>query len=346
MSGLSFADQVTLKNNDRISGTIVKYDGKNLLLKSELAGDITIPWDSVTGLVSSDQVNIGLKDGQAMVGTVTTAPDGRIQVATRDAGQITVARDSIGYIRSKAEQAAYEAEIDHFRNPRLVDLWIGTLDLGYAKSHGNANTQTFTLNANASRSTTRDKIAVNYTSIFSSSDASGRDITTANAKRGGIAYNLNVAPRWFVFGAVDLETDEFQALDLRFSPAGGIGYHAIKTDATTLDAIAGAAANREFFTTGLNRTSAEMLVGEELIHKFTAATSLHEKLVFYPNLSDSGNYRTNFDISAVTAIRKWFSWQVSVSDRYLSNPVPGHRKNDVLFTTGLRLTFTNGTPIK
>jgi hypothetical protein len=30
---------------------------------------------------------------------------------------------------------------------------------------------------------------------------------------------------------------------------------------------------------------------------------------------------------------------LSVSDRYLSDPVPGLKKNDVLFTTGLRLSF-------
>ena len=346
LSSAAFADQVTMKNGDRLSGTIVKSDGKTLTLKSEFAGEVTIPWDAVTALASTDPLNVGLKDGQAVAGTLTTASDGRLQVSTRDAGQITVAHDSIAYLRSKAEQAAYEAEIDHIRNPRLVDLWTGFLDLGYAKSHGNADTQTFTLNANASRSTTRDKIAVAYTSIFSNSDASGREITTANAKRGGVAYNLNFRPRWFAFGSVDLENDEFQALDLRFSPAGGGGYHAIKTEKTAFDLMLGAAANREFFSTGLNRTSGELLLGEELTHKVSAATSLHEKLIFYPNLSNSGNYRTNFDISAVTAIRKWFAWQLSVSDRYLSNPVPGRRKNDVLFTTGLRLTFSNGTPTK
>ena len=33
-----FADQVTMRNGDHLSGAIVKYDGKNLVLKSEFAG--------------------------------------------------------------------------------------------------------------------------------------------------------------------------------------------------------------------------------------------------------------------------------------------------------------------
>ena len=233
-----------------------------------------------------------------------------------------------------------QAEIDHFRNPRLVDLWVGNLDLGFAASRGNANTATLTLATNAQRATTRDKIAVYYTSIFSSSDFSGGTTqTTANSKRGGVAYNLNLDKKAFVFGSVDLESDQFQDLDLRFTPAGGGGYHAIATMPTQLDLRVGAAANREFFSTGLNRTSAELLLGDDFVHKFSAATHIEQKLDFFTNLSDTGAYRVNFDISGVTAIRKWFSWQVTVSDRFLSNPVPGRKKNDAIYSTGVRVSF-------
>ena len=86
-------------------------------------------------------------------------------------------------------------------------------------------------------------------------------------------------------------------------------------------------------------SAAELLLGEDLVHKFTTTTSLHERLVFFPNMSDGGNYRVNFDTTLVTSIRRWLSWQFTVSDRFLSNPVPGRKKNDALFSTGLRLTF-------
>lgn len=329
-----------MKNGDKLSGSIVKYDGKNLVLKSESAGTVTIPWDSVTTITSTDPVTVILKDGQSLVGTLTTAPDGKFQVATQSAGTLTAARDSVATIRSKAEQAAYDADLDHSRNPRLVDLWTGFLDLSFAQSHGNANTKTFTLNTNADRATTRDKIGVYYTQIFSSTDATGTNVTTASAKRGGVSYNLNVNKRWFVFGQADLENDQFQDLDLRFSPAGGGGVHIVNTMRTQFDAQLGASLDREFFTTGLHRTSGEILLGEEITHKLFANSSVHEKLAFYPNVSDSGNYRMNFDTSVSTVVRKWFSWQASISDRYLSDPVPGRKKNDVLFTTGVRLSFT------
>ncbi len=335
---LLFADQITMKNGDRLSGTIVKYDGKNLVMKSEFAGQVTIPWDAVTAISSSVPLNIGLKGGQTLVGTVTTS-DGKIQVATENAGTVTAPKDSIEFVRSKEEQAAYQAEIDRFHNPRLIDLWTGFLDLGYATTRGNTDTGSFNLNADASRSTNRDKIEATFTMIQSSSNASGKDISTADAKRGGVSYNINLDHRWFAFGSVNLENDEFQSLDLRFNPAGGAGFHAIKTPKTTLDFQAGASEDKEFFNTGLDRSFTEVLLGEEFAHKVNASTSIHQALTFFPNMSSTGNYRINFDLSAVTAIKKWFGWQFTVSDRFLTNPVAGRKDNDVLISTGLRVTF-------
>ncbi len=338
---------MTLKNGDRLSGNITKYDGKNLILKSELAGEVTIPWDNITAVTSTQPLAVTLKDGQRVVGIVTTEGT-RFQVATKDTGNVTAARDSVTAIRSEPEQKAYDTEIERYRNPRLIDLWVGNFDLGFTQTAGNTETETFTLGANAVRATSRDKITVSYTQIYSSSNASGTNLTTANAKRGGIAYNLNVEPRMFIFGLVDLENDQFQSLDLRFAPAGGVGYHAIKRPNTLLDFSLGMSMDKEFFSPTtttpagsplLNRTYAEVLLGEEFTHKFTKTIAMHENLVMYPNVSSIGNYRMNFDISASAAIKKWMAFQISASDRYLSDPLPGRKTNDILFTTGLHFVF-------
>jgi putative salt-induced outer membrane protein YdiY len=338
-AGSLWADQVTLANGDRITGSVLRSDTKTLVVKTDNAGEVTLKWDSIAAISAPGPLYIGLADGQTIVGAVETV-NGRFNVTTKAAGVVATSKESIQFIRNNDEQTKVQAEIDHFRNPRLVDLWTGNLDLGFAASRGNANTETLTLSTNAARATTRDKIAVYYTSIFSSSDFSGGTTqTTANSKRGGVAYNLNLNKKAFVFGSVDLESDQFQDLDLRFAPAGGGGYHAIATMPTQLDLRVGAAADREFFSTGLNRTSAELLLGDNFAHKFTATTHIEQKLDFFSNLSDTGAYRVNFDISGVTAIRKWFSWQLTISDRYLSNPVVGRKTNDAIFSTGVRVSF-------
>lgn len=336
----SLADQVTMKNGDRLTGTIVKSDDKALVIKSEFAGVVTVTWDSITAIQSKEPIHVSLKSGQTIVGVVNTAGD-KVTIATADAGQVTTDKAAITAIRSKEEQAAYDLQVERFRNPRLLDLWAGSVDFGFALSGGNSQTRNLTTSANATRATTRDKIGVNFTSIYATSKdpKTGVSGDTADAIRGGINYSLNVSKKAFVFGAMDLEFDRFQKLDLRFSPNGGFGYYVVKNDRTIFNIFGGGSLNREFFSTGLNRTSAEVIVGEELIKKIAKATTLNEKVSFYPNVTETGQYRINFDASTVTALSKWLGLKVAFSDRYLSNPLSGNKKNDVLFTTGLRITF-------
>ena len=62
------ADQITLKNGDRLTGEITTGDGKNLLLKTEFVGAVTIEWDAITAIESSEILHLTLKEiGRAHV---------------------------------------------------------------------------------------------------------------------------------------------------------------------------------------------------------------------------------------------------------------------------------------
>jgi putative salt-induced outer membrane protein YdiY len=336
--GVARADQITLSNGDRLTGKVIDSNEKQLLFDSEAAGRLIIKWELVSGLTTSGPIAVGLADGQMLRGTVV-AEGARWNVRTESAGSVTVAKPVIAYLRATEQQALYEAELNRYRNPGLTDLWTGMVDFGYAATRGNARTSNVATSASADRLTSRDKIGARFTSVYASNRTAGRGLTTANAIRGGASYSLDVTKKIFAFASVDLEFDEFQALDLRFVPAGGIGYHIVKNDRGFVDLLGGVSMNREFFSTGLRRTSAEALLGDELSWKLNERLAVKQKLSIFPNMSDPGELRVNFDLTTVTALWKWFGWQFTVSDRFLSNPVAGRRKNDILFTTGLRLTF-------
>lgn len=335
---LAMADQIMLKNGDRLTGTIVKSDGKTLTIKSEIVGTVSAPLDAVTQITSDQPLYLTLKDNQTLVGTVSTA-DGKLAISTSEAGTITVARDIIQTVRSKEEEQAYQTQLNRLRNPGLRDLWSGTVDTGLSLSHGNADTATFNFGFNAARTTTRDKISAYMTTLYARNSTAGTSVVTANAKRGGARYDLNLSSRAFAFGTGDLENDEFQKLDLRLTLGGGMGWHAKKTERTSFDVFGGGALNREYFSTGLNRSSGEVLIGEELTHKLSGRTSFKERAVLLPNMSETGEYRFNFDASAVTLLNTWLGWTLTFSDRYISNPVVGTKSNDLLLSTGLRVTF-------
>jgi putative salt-induced outer membrane protein YdiY len=338
------ADQLTLKNSDRITGTIVKSDAKILLIKTEFVGDVNVQWDAVTSIVSSQPLHVDLKDGQTVVGTVATA-DGRLNVTTKTAGEVTAPKDAVMAVRNDDEQKAYDAQIERLRNPRLTDFWSGLLDTGLSVTRGNSATLSYTLSAKAVRATSRDKISVYSTAVYATDDTTSPSRTTAHAIRGGLRGDLNVSERLFVFGFTDFEFDQFQDLDLRNVLGGGLGYHVIKTKNTTFDVFGGGDYEQEFFAaspafpTGLTRKTGEVVLGEEFDTKLNSRTMLTERFSLYPNVSNTGDYRFQLDATAVTKFNSWLGWQVTYSDRYLSNPLPGLKKNDVLLSTGLRLTF-------
>lgn len=338
LSGTLLADSVTMKNGDRLTGTVIRVEGDSLTLKSELAGEVKIPFASITSIDSGAPLSLVLKDGQTIVGSLKAEAD-RYTVTTAAAGTVETTKEKIAAIRSEEEQTRYLARLDRLTNPRLLDLWTGFFDAGYAATRGNAETNTFNLGANLVRSTSRDKISLYFTSINTNARLQGVTQQTANAIRGGGRYDLNLSKKAFVFALSDLEFDEFQRLDLRFVLGGGGGYRVIQNKRTLFDLFSGANLNKEFFSTGLRRTSTELILGNELNHKIASNMVLTERLVFYPNVSNTGNYRLNFDTGLSTNINKWMAWNVGFSNRYLSNPVPGAKTNDLLFTTGIRLTF-------
>jgi putative salt-induced outer membrane protein YdiY len=341
------ADQLTLKNGDRLTGIIVKSDAKTVLIKTEFAGDVNVQWDAVSSMVSSQPLHLLLRDGQTVVGTVTTT-DGKLNVATKAAGEITAPKDTVIEVRNDDEQKAHDAEVDRLRNPRLTDFWSGLLDTGLSVTRGNSATLAYNLSAKAVRATTRDKITVYSTAVYANDDTTPPNRTTAHAIRGGLRGDFNVSERLFVFGFTDFEYDQFQDLDLRNVLGGGLGYHVIKAKSTTFDVFGGGDYEQEFFSaipafpTGLTRKTGEIVAGEEFDAKLNGRTTLAEKFSLYPNVSNTGEYRFQFDATAATKLKTWLSWQVTYSDRYLSDPLPGLKKNDVLLSTGLRLSFGKG----
>jgi putative salt-induced outer membrane protein YdiY len=338
------ADQVTLKNGDRLTGTIVKSDGKTLLLKTDSAGEVTLKWDAVSAIVSSQPLSLQLKDGQIVSGNVTTE-DGKFEVTTHDRGAVAAPRDTVVAIRNAEEESTY----DRLQHPRLTDFWSGLLDTGLSETRGNSALLAFNLAGKAARVTKRDKISLYSTIVYATDDTTPPSRTTANSIQGGARYDFNLTPRLFAFGIADFAYDEFQHLDLRSVLGGGLGLHVIKTDNTTFDVFAGGDYDHEKFSpnpplvlTDVTRNVAEVDVGEELSWKLNNRVSLNERFSAFPNLSDIGEYRFQFDATAATKLKAWLSWQITLSDRYLSNPLPGLKSNDELLSTGLRLTFGKG----
>jgi hypothetical protein len=327
------ADQITLKNGDRVTGSIVKMDGGNLTVRSAHFGTITMPWAEVESVTTDEPLHAELANGQILEGTLELQ-GGSAEVATASGSRSAEVSELVA-LRDNATQQDYERLLA----PGWLDIWTGTYNLGWSGAKGNAQTLTFTTGIDVARATNADKTSAYFNIIKASARVDGQSSSTAKAVRGGWAYSRNSGQSLFVNVFNDYEFDAFQSLDLRFVAGGGLGYSVWKNAGRRFDLLAGIAYTRESFSTPLIRNSADVYWGNDLTFRLNSITTLSQSYRMFNKLSDSGDFRVNFDVDAVNKLTQWLSWNVSLSDRYSNNPAPGRLNNDFLYSTGLGLTF-------
>lgn len=339
----AMADQVALKNGDRLTGSITKSDGKELVIKTDYAGDVTVKFDAIQGITSAGDLHVVLSDGKTAVGPVSTSGE-NVVVATRAAGPVEAPRSAIKTLRSPAEEAAHEKSL----HPGWAEGWNGGLNLGFALTRGNSATKNLNIAFTATRKGFKDKLILYSNTIYATNDVEGATpSTTANTIGGGARYDRDFARRLFGFVNGDFYHDELQGLDLRTILGGGIGFHVIKSDATTFDLLAGVNYTHESYSVPFNplvsdekaRSLAGLTLGDEFMHKLSKSTVITQNLYFYPDLTNTGEYRGTFTFGTVTKLNKWLGWQNSFGDVYVSDPPVGKKKNDIVFSTGLNFSF-------
>ena len=152
LSSAALADQVTLKNGDRLTGKVVKSDGKVLLLHTEAAGDVTIKFDEIQGISSDQDLHVTLKSGKTAVGPISTTDD-KVDIATRTGGTVEASKEDVKLIRNDEEQTKYDKSL----HPGLMHGWNGGIDLGFSVARGNSETENLALAFNAIHPTLNDK---------------------------------------------------------------------------------------------------------------------------------------------------------------------------------------------
>jgi putative salt-induced outer membrane protein YdiY len=329
----AFAQQVTLKNGDRVSGHIASTGDNKLTVNSAYLGSVTVDLDAVTEISSTTPLVVTRSDHQTASGTLSSR-EGRLLVET-SSGPQEIPFSDISEIRSSADQAAYEESL----HPGLLQGWAGGGNLGFAVAKGNSDTTNLSLGFNAARPTPHDKLTITAASLYATSRTNGVSTTSADAFAASLRYDRNITARLFAFGLMAGAYDHAQALDERINPSAGLGLHVIANKITTLDLLGGIGYTYEHYSTGLTNNLINATLGEEFTHKLSASTSGVQDLYFFPDFNQAGNYRANFDFGLASKIYGALTWNLNFADRYVTNPLVGKKNNDVLLTTGIGLSF-------
>ncbi len=332
---------VLLSNGDRISGELVSVDAKTVVIRTPYAGELKINRSAVSEVRTDSTMYVTLAEGAVIVSKVETG-EKAVRLVQPDGLVKTVDPAGIAALRSEAAQRAWEREEERLKYPRFNDFWRGSITFSVANTSGNARTSTLSTTGNAVREAGKNVLAMNFSQIYATQSTTEPFGPTANRISGSIRADRRANGRLFLYGINAYDYDRFLALDLRSVFGDGLGVKPWMSRRGSLELSGGGNWNREKFSREegpLVRNSGEVAAGQELNLVLLSRLKLFQRAGFFPNLTNRGEYRFNFDANAAVPVIQWLEWTVGVNDRYLSNPLPGKKKNDIVVTMGVRVSF-------
>lgn len=309
-----FADEVVMKNGDRITGSIVSKDDQVLVISTEYAGELKIVWANVVRLQSEKPVWVYLQDGTRMQGRLVTAPDGGVAVEAGDAlktGTIPVA--DVRWINPPAELSGEGVKMSGYAN------------VGYASSAGNTDTEKWYLDAEAV-ARTRDN---RYTLGGQSRRAEDAGVQTESNWLGYMKYDHFLSKRWYGYGNGNFEHDQFKDIRLRTTLGLGSGYQFFETERLNLSLEGGLSyVNTDFeLQEDENYPAARMAVKYDQYLFSTSIQFFHNDEV-YMDVEDTSNVflrsQTGFRFPLVSRLNATLQYDYD----WDNDPSPGRVKAD------------------
>jgi len=339
LAAMGRADVVTLKNGDKVTGTLETIKGGNLTLKTDNLGEVTIPVAQVATFVVAKPVAVAIKGQSPLKGTFQIDTSGRWQVTTNGKTQTLTPADVLLIMPEDTYGTLYEATLKPW------DAWKGNASLGYSIQSGNQRTNTLTtvISAHRERPETPTferhwRTNFGFTTLLSHAQEDGTTITSrtlsANLREDFLLTSDN-----FLFIVGQANHVSTQGLYLQQTYGGGYGRDVIKNSRTTFSIAAAPTFVQEKFFNGLLTKTAQILIGETLGVQFTKRVRLDHNLNFYPDVVHGGQYRFDTTTSLACKLTNRFSLNATAIDLYLSNPPAGNKKDNITFSLGIGYAF-------
>lgn len=335
------SDTLLFKNGDRLTGEWQRVvDGDTLVFKSENVGDVSVSIAKIKSMDSTRKSAILLRSGDAFQGMLSMLESGAWELKGDDGG---IRHVPSGNVTAIYPLETYYSKAGEVRRP--WQNWHGQGSAGYSLVKGDRDAGTLSIGLGAVRREPdlpgyKERFRTNYllTMLFANTRQNGVR-TSANSISTSLRQDFILTPTNFAFVLGQFEHIQTQSIDLRQTYGAGIGRDVLRRPRINIQFLGGMTFARASFSNGELRRDAEALLGQKLAWKLSNAVNLGHSVDFYPNLSETGDYRFDSTTTLSTRISSRLSFNTTVADRFLSRPQPGRQKNELIFTTGLGVNF-------
>lgn len=333
------ADTVEITDGSKLVGKITETSGDKLKLETAFAGVLEIPMSKVAGFSTDAPVFVRLESGTTMLGKVSSDGRGNIQVAGADGSLNTTTTKVAAAWPTNAKDpavAAKEAEV-----AALQRKWKYEANVDISGKDGNTQSSTMGVGFRATLESSQDVLKV-YTSYQRDET---NNVKSADEIKGGVEYSSFFYNDlgWYV--RTELESDEFENIDLRSTSALGMTYRFSNTDRWKLVGRAGLSYRYESYDVVVppapnSNDSLGLDFGLNSNLKIAEFARLITDLTYTPSFDDFGDYRFVHD-SGLEMPLKVGQWvlRLGINNSYNSNPSGGVEELDTTYYTRLILRW-------
>jgi len=346
-------DVLLFTNGDQLTGKLIRADSGSVVFKSDMAGELTIPFDKIKELRSSGSFSM-LKKGPPS--KTNLVGQGQVNVADNkvtvtQVPPVTLAIKEVGYV---IDTPTYNREVNHQLG--FFHAWNGAITAGVTLVRATDNITSFTAGISLARlSPTVDYLPRHTRTTFNLIETYGKAtspiipqtippspspvVTKTSIFHTDAERDWYFTPRLYALANVAFDHNFSQGLDLQQLYGGGIGWTPIQEERQQLDLKADVHYERQSFFAQPDLD----LIGSIFAENYRR--SLPRKIVFtqvadyIPSWNNSQAYSAMFGVGLVLPTWKRFGANFAVTDNYLNNPSPGYKANSFQFVAGLAYTI-------
>jgi putative salt-induced outer membrane protein YdiY len=319
------ADEVYLKNGDRLTGKIVRLTEGKMIFKTDLVGEVPVNLADIQTFGSAEPIEILLKDGTVL----------NQKAIAGEASQFAI-EDS----QTLQSQTFRVEDVAAINKPK--PKWTGSLSGAWASTHGNTKAESLTASANAVRRSEKDRITVNadYGRGKQRDPDTGEEKTTEDWWRAKAKYDYFLSKKLFAFIDGRYEKDSVALLDRRVVFGGGAGYQWIESEPMNLSTELGLASLYEKFdnTTDSN-SELSLQAGYNFDRQLNNTVKFLHDLTYYPALEQFSDYYLTTTAELRASLTKTMFANFKAIFNYDETPAPGQGSTDVKYLLGIGLTF-------
>jgi putative salt-induced outer membrane protein YdiY len=327
-SPILLADELVLKNGDRLTGKIQRLVEDKLIFKSDVAGDLKIDISNIETFSSDLPIELHLKDGTILNQRAIMAEPNRFAIEGGDA------------VQPQTFEIANLMSINPPEKPK--PKWTGNISAGLTATQGNTSTESVNASINLTRRSEKDrtKLTADYAKGRQEDPDTGVKKTTEDWWRTKAKYDYFFSKKLYGYLDGRYEKDSIAQLDRRVVLGGGAGYQWIESDDMNLSTEAGLASVYEKFD---NQTSSNSELSFQLGYNFDkklhkSVTFLHD-LTYYPSTDNFSNYY----LTTTAELRTYFTERMFANFKviydYDATPAMGAGNTDVKYILSVGLSF-------